>query len=64
MPEPVIDVRGLEKSYGRFRQKMVLKGVDLAVSPGEWAKVEREWSPGDTITIELPMALRALPVAI
>jgi ABC-2 type transport system ATP-binding protein len=34
MPEPVIDVRGLEKSYGRFRQKMVLKGVDLAVSPG------------------------------
>jgi ABC-2 type transport system ATP-binding protein len=34
MPEPVINVRGLQKSYGRFRQKLVLKGVDLAVSPG------------------------------
>jgi ABC-2 type transport system ATP-binding protein len=34
MPEPVIHVHGLEKSYGRLRQKLVLKGVDLAVSPG------------------------------
>jgi ABC-2 type transport system ATP-binding protein len=34
MPEPVIDVRGLQKSYGRFQQKSVLKGVDLAISPG------------------------------
>jgi ABC-2 type transport system ATP-binding protein len=34
MPDPVIHVRGLQKSYGRFRQKLVLKGVDLAVSPG------------------------------
>jgi ABC-2 type transport system ATP-binding protein len=34
MSEPVIHVHGLEKSYGRFRQKLVLKGVDLAVSPG------------------------------
>jgi ABC-2 type transport system ATP-binding protein len=32
--QPVIDVRGLEKSYGRYRQKSVLKGVDLALVPG------------------------------
>jgi ABC-2 type transport system ATP-binding protein len=34
MPDTVIEVRGLQKSYGRFPQKSVLKGVDLAVSPG------------------------------
>jgi ABC-2 type transport system ATP-binding protein len=34
MSQPVIDVRGLEKSYGRYRQKSVLKGVDLTLSPG------------------------------
>jgi ABC-2 type transport system ATP-binding protein len=34
MPEPVIDIRGLHKSYGRSRPKPVLKGIDLAISPG------------------------------
>jgi len=34
MPDPVIVVRGLQKSYGRFQQKSVLKGVDLEVAPG------------------------------
>ena len=34
MSEPVIDIRGLQKSYGRSHQKSVLKGVDLTVSPG------------------------------
>jgi ABC-2 type transport system ATP-binding protein len=34
MSQPVIDVRGLEKAYGRYRQKSVLKGVDLTLSPG------------------------------
>ncbi len=31
---PVIHVRGLEKSYGRFRSKAVLKGVDLTIPAG------------------------------
>jgi ABC-2 type transport system ATP-binding protein len=34
MSEPVIDIRGLQKSYGRLHQKSVLKGVDLTVSRG------------------------------
>jgi ABC-2 type transport system ATP-binding protein len=34
MPDPVIVVRDLQKSYGRFHQKSVLKGVDLEVAPG------------------------------
>jgi ABC-2 type transport system ATP-binding protein len=34
MSEPVIAVRGLVKSFGRYRQKSVLQGVDLALAPG------------------------------
>jgi len=34
MTEPIIDIRGLQKAYGRHRPKSVLKGVDLAVQPG------------------------------
>jgi ABC-2 type transport system ATP-binding protein len=34
MSEPVIDVHGLKKTYGPFRPKAVLKGVDLTISPG------------------------------
>jgi ABC-2 type transport system ATP-binding protein len=31
---PVINVRGLKKSYGRFQSKAVLKGVDLTIPAG------------------------------
>src|SRR5580704_5339594 len=31
---PVIHVRGLQKSYGRFQAKAVLKGVDLTIPAG------------------------------
>src|SRR4051812_26069291 len=32
--QPVISVRDLHKSYGRFRSKHVLRGVDLTVPRG------------------------------
>jgi branched-chain amino acid transport system ATP-binding protein len=32
VPEPLIDIRGLEAGYGKIR---VLHGVDLAIAPGE-----------------------------
>jgi ABC-2 type transport system ATP-binding protein len=31
---PVIHIRGLQKSYGRFQAKAVLKGVDLTIPAG------------------------------
>ncbi|HEY0440034.1 MAG TPA: ABC transporter ATP-binding protein [Xanthobacteraceae bacterium] len=32
VPEPLIDIRGLEAGYGKIR---VLHGIDLAIAPGE-----------------------------
>jgi branched-chain amino acid transport system ATP-binding protein len=32
VPEPLIDIRGLEAGYGKIR---ILHGVDLAIAPGE-----------------------------
>lgn len=41
-----------------------LNGTALAVDarPGQWATIEREWQPGDEITMRVPMSLRAVPV--
>jgi uncharacterized protein len=36
--------------------------VDVAATPARWAAVKRRWSPGDRITIALPMSLRTVPV--
>ncbi|HEV2440439.1 MAG TPA: beta-L-arabinofuranosidase domain-containing protein [bacterium] len=36
--------------------------IDLRAEPGEWARIEREWTPGDRVTVTVPMGLRVLPV--
>ena len=36
--------------------------VSLSAEPGRWAAIEREWSPGDQVTIRIPMTLRLVPV--
>lgn len=43
---------------------LALDGTPVAVSaePGGWATVTREWQSGDSITLRLPMALRAQPI--
>ncbi|KAH9908500.1 secreted protein [Xylariomycetidae sp. FL2044] len=33
----------------------------LDVTPGSYAVISRAWSPGDTVTVTLPMALRLIP---
>jgi DUF1680 family protein len=38
------------------------KRLEVASAPGDWATVEREWKSGDSLVLELPMALRTLPV--
>ncbi len=30
--------------------------------PGQWARVVREWKPGDEVTVTIPLALRMVPV--
>ena len=32
--------------------------VDVKISPGSYAKLRREWRPGDTVTMDLPMPVR------
>lgn len=41
-----------------------LNGSALAVptQPGRWATIEREWQPGDQVTIRIPLELRLKPV--
>jgi hypothetical protein len=43
---------------------LALNGAPLAVGagPGHWATVEREWQPGDVLTLRVPLALRLVPV--
>ena len=37
--------------------------IDLGGSGcGQWATIERTWSPGDRVTVKLPMTLRLVPV--
>jgi hypothetical protein len=36
--------------------------IGLHAEPGRWATIEREWNPGDRLTIRIPMALRMVPV--
>ena len=36
--------------------------LNIAAQPGTWAKIERTWSPGDRVTIRLPMQLRLSPI--
>ena len=55
----------------RFRVPGWSKGTSFAVNgepvatskvPASWAAIEREWQPGDTVSISIPMELRAVPV--
>ena len=41
-----------------------LNGVRLEVTaqPGEWATVEREWQPGDQLTVRIPQEIRMVPI--
>src|SRR6185295_17320856 len=34
----------------------------IRIDPGHWAAIEREWRDGDEVTLQLPMALRMVPV--
>jgi len=34
----------------------------IAIEPGQWATVDREWHTGDSVTLRLPMELRMSPV--
>ena len=37
-------------------------GVDIDISPGEWAIIDREWSAGDEVGVSFPMSLRTYPI--
>jgi DUF1680 family protein len=43
---------------------VVVNGSKLEVPahPGTWATVQRSWSPGDRVTIQIPMRLRSVPI--
>jgi DUF1680 family protein len=43
---------------------LTVKGAAHAVraEPGQWASIEREWQPGDRVTVRVPMTLRTVPV--
>jgi DUF1680 family protein len=36
--------------------------LPVAATPGNWATIEREWHPGDTITARFPMHVRMVPI--
>ncbi|MCX5493380.1 glycoside hydrolase family 127 protein [Kaistia dalseonensis] len=36
--------------------------VPVAARPGDWAVIDRLWMPSDSVTITIPMALRAVPI--
>ena len=36
--------------------------LDVACRPGAWAKVERDWDPGDRVAFRIPMQLKLTPV--
>ncbi|MFI5011570.1 MAG: beta-L-arabinofuranosidase domain-containing protein [Hyphomicrobiales bacterium] len=36
--------------------------LEVEAKPGDWASLEREWAQGDRVTVNLPMALRVVPV--
>jgi len=36
--------------------------IDLEARPGEWARLDREWMPGDRVTVTIPFKLRTVPV--
>ena len=36
--------------------------LEVAITPGQWATITREWRDGDTVTLHLPMTLRLAPV--
>lgn len=35
--------------------------IDISAEPGTYALLDRSWSPGDTVTVRLPMTLRTMP---
>ena len=44
--------------------RIAVNGVPVAQDPrpGTWARVEREWTPGDRVDVTIPLALRVSPV--
>ncbi len=38
--------------------KIVVSGEEIFPAPGTYHRIEREWQPGDTVELTLPMALR------
>jgi uncharacterized protein len=44
--------------------RLEVNGARLGIEPrpGDWARVEREWKPGDRLTVTFPLRLRTLPV--
>jgi hypothetical protein len=44
--------------------QVAVNGAALSVDavPGRWASIEREWRPGDRLTVRVPMRLRMVPV--
>jgi uncharacterized protein len=46
----------------RFDVDLNASRLDLRAKPGEWVRIEREWRPGDRVTVTIPMTLRTVPV--
>jgi DUF1680 family protein len=36
--------------------------LEVPAHPGTWATIQRSWSPGDRVTIQIPMRLRFVPI--
>jgi ABC-2 type transport system ATP-binding protein len=59
MPEPVIDVQGLEKSYGQGAERVdAVRGIDFSVQPGQVLGLLGPNGAGKTTTVEIMEGLR------
>jgi uncharacterized protein len=38
------------------------RALDLEARPGAWARIDREWRPGDRLAVTVPMRLRTEPI--
>ena len=36
------------------------QGADI--QPGQWATIQREWRPGDTVELDIPLHFRRMPM--